>query len=188
MADPYLGQWTYVRDYAGRLRLQTDARGDVVSNSYVNAAGSQDPLGRLQVQTVYSLNYSNHTLVPAFTNTWLYDTNADPNYKAYPGLLAEVLDSQGWEKTGYDPRARTIKTARYLNLNSNTYTTSYTFDDGDNPTSIGYPNNGPTVTNAYFHGGSLNRCPWPAAIITMPSTPPLMTRSGAPPISPMATA
>jgi len=27
MADPNLGQWTYVRDYAGRVRVQTDARG-----------------------------------------------------------------------------------------------------------------------------------------------------------------
>ena len=69
MADPYLGQWTYVRDYANRLRVQTDARGDVVSNSYVNpSTGQQDPLGRLQVQTVFSLNYSNHVLIPAFTN------------------------------------------------------------------------------------------------------------------------
>ena len=157
MADPYLGPWTYVRDYAGRLRLQTDARGDVVSNSYVNpSTGSQDALGRLQVQTVYSLNYSNHTLVPAFTNTFLYDNGADSSYKVYPGLLYEVIDSQGWEKNGYDPRARTIKTARYLSINGTTNTIGCTFDDGNNATAIAYPNNGPTVTNSYFHGGSLN--------------------------------
>jgi len=157
MADPYLGQLTYVRDYAGRLRLQTDARLNVVSNSYINSAGSQDALGRLQVQTVYSPVYSNHTLVPAYTNTYVYDSSGgDANFLVYTGLLFEVMDSQGWEKTGYDPRVRTVKTTRYLNINSNTYTTSFTFDDGNNVTSMAYPNSGPTITNSYFHGGSLN--------------------------------
>jgi len=156
MADPYLGQWTYLRDYAGRLRVQTDARGDVVSNSYVNSAGSQDALGRLQVQTVYSPVYSNHTLVPAFTNLYFYDTNAAPNYTNYPGLLSEVVDSQGWEKNSYDTRARMVKTSRYLNINGSTNTTSFTYDDGNNVTSTAYPNSGPTITNSYFHGGSLN--------------------------------
>jgi RHS repeat-associated protein len=155
MADPYLGQWTYVRDYAGRLRVQTDARGDVVSNSYVNA-GSQDALGRLQVQTVYSTNYSSHTLVPAFTNAYFYDSSTNAGFTVYPGLLFQVVDSQGWEQTGYDTRARTIKTARYLNLTTNTYTTSFTLDDGNNVTSTAYPNSGPTITNSYFHGGSIN--------------------------------
>ena len=100
MADPYLGQWTYQRDYAGRLRVQTDARGDVVSNSYINPSGQQDPLGRLQVQTVFSLNYSNTCLVPAFTNTYVYDSSDDGNYTAYKGLLYKTADSEGWEKTG----------------------------------------------------------------------------------------
>ena len=102
MADPYLGQWTYLRDYAGRLRVQTDARGNVVSNSYINSStGYQDPLGRLQVQTVYSLNYSNHVLIPAFTNIYAYDSNGgDGAYAVYPGLLYKVTDSEGWEKTG----------------------------------------------------------------------------------------
>jgi RHS repeat-associated protein len=158
MADPYLGQWTYLRDYAGRLRVQTDARGDVVSNSYINpSTGGQDALGRLQVQTVYSTNYISHTLIPAFTNSYFYDTNADPNYTVYPGQVYEVIDSQGYEKTGYDSRARTVKTARYLNINGSTNITSFTFDDGNNVASTAYPSPGPTITNSYFHGGSINQ-------------------------------
>jgi RHS repeat-associated protein len=156
MADPYLGQWTYLRDYAGRLRVQTDARGDVVSNSYVNSAGVQDALGRLQVQTVFSTNYSSHTLIPAFTNLYFYDSSTNTGFTVYPGLLSQVIDSQGWEQNSYDTRARAVKTSRYLNINSNTYTTSFTFDDGDNVTSATYPNSGPTITNSYFHGGNIN--------------------------------
>ncbi len=157
MADPHMGQWTYVRDYANRLRVQTDGRGDVVSNSYVNA-GQQDPLGRLQVQTVFSLNYSNHVLVPAFTNSYVYDSNGgDGAYAVYPGLLYKVTDSEGWQKNGYDSRGRLIKTTRHLNINSNDYTTTYTFNDGDKVTSIAYPNSGPTITNSYFTGGDIKQ-------------------------------
>ena len=120
MADPYLGQWTYVRDYAGRLRVQTDARGDVVSNSYVNpSTGQQDPLGRLQVQTVFSLNYSNHVLIPVFTNTYVYDSSDDGTSRFIQGLLYKMTDGEGWEKNGYDTRGRMIKTTRHLNINNN---------------------------------------------------------------------
>lgn len=158
MADPYLGQWTYQRDYAGRLRVQTDARGDVVSNSYINpSTGYQDALGRLQAQTVFSLNYSNQTLVPAYTNLYFYDTSTDANYTVYPGLLYQVVDGQGYEKTGYDTRARTIKTTRYLNLTTNSYTTTNGYDDGDNVIAIGYPNSGPTINYSFFHGHSVNQ-------------------------------
>jgi YD repeat-containing protein len=104
-ADPYLGQWTYVRDFAGRLRVQTDARGDVVSNSYVNASGFQDPLGRVQVQTAFSFNPTNSTLVPAYTNTYVYDSSDDGNYTVPKGFLYKTVDSQGFEKAGYDSLA-----------------------------------------------------------------------------------
>jgi len=157
MADPYLGQWTYARDYAGRLRLQTDARGNVISNSYVNpSTGAQDALGRLQIQTVFSTNYSNGTLVPAYTNTYFYDASTNTGYTVYRGLLAEVTDSQGYEQFSYDPRTRTVKTTRFLNLNTNTYTTTNGYDDGNNVVAIGYPNSGPVINYAYFHGKSIN--------------------------------
>jgi len=158
MADPYLGQWTYVRDYAGRLRIQTDARGDVVSNSYVNPSTTyQDALGRVQVQTVFSFNPTNSTLVPAYTNTYVYDSSDDNNYTVYKGLLYKTVDSQGYEKTGYDSLARTLKNTRYLNMNNGVYTTSFTYNSGDKVTSTAYPNYGPTITNLYFNGGAIKQ-------------------------------
>ena len=157
MADPYLGQWTYQRDYEGRLRVQTDAREDVVSNSYINpSTGYQDALGRLQVQTVYSFNYSNQTLVPAYTNIYLYDSSSDGSNTVYPGLLYEVIDGQGYEKEGYDTLARVTQTTRYLNITTNSYTTTNGFDQGDNVIATGYPN-GPTIGYSYFHGHSISQ-------------------------------
>jgi RHS repeat-associated protein len=157
-ADPYLGQWTYQRDYLGRLRVQTDARGDVVSNSYINPSTSQqDPLGRLQIQVIYGTNYATHTLSMT-TNLFTYDNSDDGNYKVYPGLLYKVTDSEGWEKNGYDNRGRATNTTRYLNINGKSYTTSYAYNDGDKVTLITYPNSGGlTITNSYWAGGSLNQ-------------------------------
>jgi len=157
IADPYLGQWTYQRDYAGRLRVQTDARLDVISNSYVNpTTGYQDAMGRLQVQTVFSFNYSNQTFIPAYTNTYFYDSSSDGSNTVYPGLLYEVVDKQGYEKSGYDTLTRTITSTRFLNINTNSYTTTKGYDQGDNVTSIGYPN-GPTINYSYFHGKSIEQ-------------------------------
>jgi RHS repeat-associated protein len=156
-ADPYLGQWTYVRDFDGRLRVQTDARGDVVSNSYVNASGYQDPLNRVQVQTVFNFNPTNSTLAPAYTNTYVYDSSDDNNYNVPKGFLYKTVDSQGYEKAGYDSLARTINATRHLNINNQDYTTKFTYNDGDKVTSTAYPNSGPTITNQYFNGGSIKQ-------------------------------
>ena len=124
----------------------------------MNSSCQQDPLGRLQVQTVFGTNYSNHILIPAFTNTYVYDSNGgDGAYAVYPGLLYKVTDGEGWEKTGYDSRGRTIKTVRHLNINNQNYTNSFTYNDGDRVTSIAYPNSGPTITNSYFTGGSIKQ-------------------------------
>jgi RHS repeat-associated protein len=159
MADPHLGLWTYQRDYTERLRRQTDACSNVVVLSYVNpATGQQDPLGRVQTKLVYTTNPTNQaqTLQSGVTN--LYDSSGgDGNYTVYPGLLFETLDSQGYEKEGYDSRGRPVKTTRHLNMNGGSYTTSTTYNDGDHVTSTAYPNGGPTITNTYFHGGSLNQ-------------------------------
>ena len=157
MADSYLGQWTYQRDYAGRVRVQTDGRGDVIQLSYVNpATGFQDALGRLQTQLVYATNYISGTLTLFSTVTNFYDSSNDSNFTVYKGLLYKTMDSQGWEKRGYDNHARAVITARHLNINNQTYTNGYVFDDGNNVTSITYPNAGPTITYSYWHGGSIN--------------------------------
>jgi len=157
MADPYLGQWKYQRDYAGRLRVQTDARGNVIKLNYANSSGQQDPLGRILSKEIYSLNYTNQTLVPVFTNTYVYDSSDDGNFIVYPTLLYKTTDSEGWEKNGYDSRGRLVKTVRYLNINGQSYTNTYTYNDGDHVTTIAYPNGGPVITNAYFTSGTLKQ-------------------------------
>ena len=157
MADPYLGQWKYQRDFAGRLRVQTDGRTNVIKLSYVNSSGQQDPLGRVQTKEIYSFNYTNHSIIPVFTNTYVYDTSDDGGYVVLPGLLYKTTDSEGFEKNSYDSFGRLVKTTRHLNITSQDYTTIYTYNDGDKVASIVYPNNGPTITNTYFHGGSLNQ-------------------------------
>ena len=158
MADPYLGQWKYQRDYAGRLRVQTDGRGDVIKLNYANSSGQQDPLGRILSKEIYSLNYTNQTLVPVFTNTYVYDSNGgDSAYTVYPTLLYKTTDSEGWEKNGYDSRGRLIKTVRYLNINGQSYTNTYAYNDGDHVTTITYPNGGPVITNSYFTSGTLKQ-------------------------------
>ena len=159
MADPNLGQWTYVRDFAGRVRLQTDARGNVISNSYINVSSTyQDPLGRLQVQTAFGVvNYTNHVLAPAFTNTYVYDASDNTSIKVYKSLLYKVTDSQGAETNGYDSLGRLTNSVRHLNINGENYSTGYSYNDADNLTSTVYPNGGPTVTNLYFTGGSLKQ-------------------------------
>jgi RHS repeat-associated protein len=157
MADPYLGQWKYQRDYAGRLRVQTDGRGYVIKLNYANSSGQQDPLGRVLSKEIYSLNYSNQTLVPVFTNTYVYDSSDDGNYTVYPGLLYKTTDSEGFEKNSYDTRGRLVKTTRHLNIINFDYTTSYTYNDGDKVTSTAYPNGGPTITNSYFNSGTLKQ-------------------------------
>ena len=150
-ADPYLGQWTYQRDYDGRLRKQTDAREDVIELSYVNTSGYQDPLGRVQSKQVYN---SAGTLFS--TATYLYDSSPDSHYTVYKGQLYEVTDSEGSETNSYDTRGRPAKTTRYLNINAGNYTTSYTYNDGNYITSIAYPNSGPTIDYSYYTGGSIS--------------------------------
>jgi RHS repeat-associated protein len=159
MADPYLGQWTYQRDLAGRLRVQTDARGDVITFSYLNPVGQQDALGRVQQKNVYPSLAAYNASTPASTATYYYDVNTVDNgtYPVYKGQLYMVKDGQGWEKNGYDTRGRLIITTRYLNINQQSYTTTYTYNDGDKVTSIGYPNSGPTINYTYFAGDSLNK-------------------------------
>ena len=68
-----------------------------------------------------------------------------------------MTDGEGREKNGYDTRGRLITTTRHLNINGNNYTTSYTYNDGNNVTSIAYPNSGPAITNSYFTGGSIKQ-------------------------------
>ncbi len=147
MADPDMGVWLYQRDYAGRLRVQTDGDGQSIHFNY-----SPDPLGRLLSRQVYDLKGNFYYGV-----TNIYDSSTDGNFTVYPGQLYETIDSEGYSKNGYDVRGRKVITARYLTKNGITYTNRYTFDDMDRVRSVVYPNNGPTITNIYDTGANLSQ-------------------------------
>jgi RHS repeat-associated protein len=147
MADPHLGSWTYRRDAAGRIREQLDGKGQKIAFTY----GAT--LSRLSLKQVY-----NAATQLVATATYSYDTNNGHSaYPVYKGQLFQVTDSEGWERNGYDPRGRMVKTTRHLDLNNQDYTTSFTFNDADRVTSTVYPNSGPTITNEYHAGGSFYR-------------------------------
>ena len=148
MADPDMGVWTYQRDYAGRLRQQTDGDGQKIIFNY-----SPDPLGRLLSRQVYDLKGNFYYGV-----TNIYDSDGgDSGFPVYAGQLYKTIDSEGYSKYGYDVRGRKIITARNLVKNGTTYTTRYAYDDMDRVRSIVYPNNGPTITNIYDTGANLSQ-------------------------------
>jgi RHS repeat-associated protein len=146
MADPDMGVWQYQRDVAGRLRAQIDGDGNTVNFDYT------DPLGRLVTRQVYDFTDA-HVL--GVTN--VYDSSDDANFTVYAEQLYKTIDSQGYVKNSYDVRGRTLKTARYLSKNGNTYTNQYLYDDLNRVTQMIYPNGGPTVTNIYDTGANLSK-------------------------------
>ena len=147
MADPDVGVWLYDRDYAGRIRLQTDGDGQTIQYNY-----SPDPLGRLLSRQVYDLKGNFYYGV-----TNVYDTNSgDTGFPTYKGQLYETVDSEGFTEFGYDVRGRKTITRRFLAKNGNFYTNQYSYDDMDRVRSIVYPNGGPQITNAYDYGANLS--------------------------------
>ena len=144
MADPDLGVWQFRRDYAGRIREQTDAKGNRTVFSYENL------LGRLECRLAYDANGG---LAYGLTNT--YDSSDDPAFTVYAGQLYRSSDSEGWQKHGYDVRNRTVKIARFLSKNGHTYTTQSVYDDADRVRTNIYPAGGPSIRNAYDTGGNL---------------------------------
>jgi RHS repeat-associated protein len=147
MADPDMGVWKYQRDYAGRMRQQTDGDGQRINYNY-----SPDPLGRLLSRQVYDLKGNFYYGV-----TNVYDANSgDTTFPVYLGQLYKTIDSEGFTEYGYDVRGRKIITRRYLVKNGNIYTNQYTYDDMDRLRSIVYPHSGPAITNIYDTGANLS--------------------------------
>jgi RHS repeat-associated protein len=146
MADPDMGRWDYIRDFAGRMRDQLDAKTNTVHFDYTDA------LGRLKTKTVSD---PNGNFMFAVTNT--YDSNGgDSSYTVYPGQLFRMDDSEGWEKFSYDFRGRVIKSVRYLFKNGQTYTNQFVYDNADRVRTNIYPNFGPTIQYTYDAGGNLS--------------------------------
>ncbi len=143
MADPDLGYRQYVRDYAGRLKDQTDAKGQRIRFNY------NDPLGRLKSKDIY-----NASSLLAYTITYTYDAGIS-SFTVYKGQLGAVTDKEGTERYSYDVRGRTLKSFLQLLVNNKSYTNEFTYDSADRVTSMKYTTGGPTVTNLYDAGGNL---------------------------------
>jgi RHS repeat-associated protein len=144
MKDPDMGFWQYGYDSAGRITLQTDAKGQQLKFYY------NDPAGRLTRREGW--NVAGQCVS---TNTWQYDSSDDAGFSVFPGQLFASYDDEGWQKSSYDVRGRVTKNVRYLRKNNTTYTNLYTFDDADRLTSTVFPNGGPTVTNTFDTGEHL---------------------------------
>lgn len=146
MADPDMGIWQYQRDFAGRIRNQIDGSSNKIVFNY------ETSLGRLSSRQVYSFNGAF-----AYGITNIYDASDDANFTVYPGQLYKTIDSQGYEKNGYDLRGRVVKSARNLTKNGNTYTNQFSYDVQSRLTQIVYPNGGPTINNVFDSGGHLSQ-------------------------------
>jgi RHS repeat-associated protein len=146
IADPDMGFWQYGRDAAGRLKVQTDPKGQQIKFYY------DDPAGRLTRREGWN-NGQQVSLA-----TWQYDSNSgDSAYTIYPGQLYQVADDEGFEKFSYDVRNRTLKSVRFLSKNGNNYTNQFTFDDADRLVQTTYPNGGPVIANVFDLGENLSQ-------------------------------
>ncbi len=128
MLDPDMGHWTYHYDALGNMDSQTDARGCVLTINYdllsrPTAKGSSGNCGT-QVNTAYT-----------------YD--AGPNGK---GRRTGMTDASGSTSWSYDQRGR--MTAEYKTINSQLFSTLWSYNSADLPVSMTYPD-GEVVTNTY---------------------------------------
>ncbi|HSY16873.1 MAG TPA: RHS repeat-associated core domain-containing protein, partial [Candidatus Acidoferrales bacterium] len=147
LADPDMGFWRYNYDLDGRLKTQTDAKGQQTRFTYDSTTG--------RVTRREGWNAANQCVS---TNTWQYDSSTnDTDYTVAPGQLYRTADDEGWQKFSYDPRGRTLKSVRYLSKNGNSYTNQFTYDDADRLTSTVYPNGGPVITNLFDAGEHLSK-------------------------------
>ncbi|MFA6542992.1 MAG: toxin TcdB middle/N-terminal domain-containing protein [Limisphaerales bacterium] len=147
MIDPSMGWWSYAYDSLGRMTNQTDGKGQFIRLYY------DDALGRLTHKHVYN---ASSALVATSTN--YYDSSDDGNYTVFKGQLYKAVDSEGWEKFSYDARGRVVKSTRYLNTNSTSYTVETTYDDADRVREVKYPGSSPArVGYEYDSGGNLAR-------------------------------
>jgi len=139
MTDPDVGSWTYKYDDVGRMTEQVDGEGNKITFHY-DAAGDQDLVGRLLTKKVYA---ASDLVTPEETITFEYDDGENEGqpsgYVVFPTQVFKVADGQGWVKHSYDIRGNVLKSTRYLNVNTSSYTVETTYDAVDRPTSVDYP-------------------------------------------------
>lgn len=146
MVDPDFGMWSYAYDSAGRMTNQVDGRGDKLTFSYA------DPIGRMVAKQIYN------TLGQLVgTITYTYDVSDNTNFPVFKGQLYKITDLQGYKRFGYDIRGRTVKTGRFININSIEYVSQAAYDDDDRVQTLTYPGNSATIQYSYNLGGTLSQ-------------------------------
>jgi YD repeat-containing protein len=154
MDDPDMGEWHYGYDDVGNLAWQTDAKGCTISFTY-------DPLNRLKTKS-YSGTCSGATV------TYFYD---EPGYGySSVGRRTRMTDGSGATAWVYDARGRVV--AETKTIDTQTFTTQYTYDAADRPTTMTYPD-GEVVATTYNTGGGLESLSGLAPYVTNVDVNPL---------------
>jgi RHS repeat-associated protein len=131
--SPEAGTVSRTYNTFGLVASATDARGVVTNFSY-------DTLNRL---TQVSYNVGSTGVASRSTVTYTYGTSSSSNNN---GRLSQMTDGLGSESYTYDILGRTTQLSKVVG--STTYTTSYSFNLGNELTQITYPS-GRTVVQNY---------------------------------------
>lgn len=141
MDDPDMGFWQYEYDGVGNLKFQTDNRGCVLSLGY-------DNLNRLTSKTSSGTECEQQVSI-----SYGYDDTANSNKGK--GRRTSMSDSSGSTTWKYDDRGRVLNEVKTITGAPSSYTTSWTYNSGDLPKTMTYPDN-EVLTYGYNSDGSLN--------------------------------
>ncbi len=136
VSSPDTGITIYSYDNANNRTSMIDARGVVVNYSY-------DALNRLTNVT--------YPATPEENITYTYDNAANGNKGI--GRLSQLMDQSGSTNYSYDHRGNLL--VKITSINSQTFTTSYSYDLGNNPINITYPS-GLVVNHSYDTQGRIS--------------------------------
>ena len=162
MADPDMGNWSYVYDAIGNLTRQTDAKGQRICMYY-------DNLNRLIGKQYYNTDPC-PTFNPAAMNArYWYDNYADNTiFNGYTGSTINgtgrrtgMIDSSGRSMWTYDNRGRMIREQKVI-TNSETFVTQWGYNSADLVSTMTYPgdasgNTGEVVNYSYLNQMLLDR-------------------------------
>ena len=148
VTDPDMGNWNYVYDVLGNLVQQTDAKGQVISQSY-------DLLNRMTTRIQLE-----------GTTTWCYDgpNCTEPGTAPDMGQLYKVTQYDGYKETySYDGDSRISMVGEKINGVS--YDTSTTYDSDGRVNTVSYPA-GVTDAPPTISAGS-NQTVAPGVLVTL---------------------
>lgn len=145
LTDPDTGISTHTYDGAGRIKSETDAKGQRIEFDY-------DGIGRTLQRRIYDTQ-----MVETERNDYTYDQPAGSAFTVFPGQLGMVTDNEGWVKFSYDVQGRILKKTRRLTKTGKNYAFRYEYDDAGSLTKMTYPKNVASIRYSYDTGGNLTR-------------------------------